>query len=177
MKLEGLVQATLCFPLDKKGRVLLGRKTRVIGIGLYNAPGGGIETNESIVEATVREVTEEIGLHIRPEDIEPRAIVLCHNFKKDGVTPFDCRIFVSTANQYVGEPSEADGGLVKLQWFPTMHLPLQEMMVGDATWATEVFTGTPFFAEVWYAPHMQTLAQETRIQLCTKEDLLRSWHS
>src|SRR3989344_3778339 len=43
MKLDGLVHATVCFPLNDRGEALIGRKTRIIGIGLYNGPGGGIE--------------------------------------------------------------------------------------------------------------------------------------
>ncbi|OEV03772.1 methyltransferase [Streptomyces nanshensis] len=43
---------------DAAGRVLLGRSTR----GMWELPGGRIETGESAQEAAVRELTEETGL-------------------------------------------------------------------------------------------------------------------
>lgn len=36
--------------------------------GLLEFPGGGVEQNESPLQAVVREVEEEVGISIRPED-------------------------------------------------------------------------------------------------------------
>ena len=46
---------------DPSGRVLLGRSTR----GMWELPGGRIETGESALAAAVRELTEESGLTAR----------------------------------------------------------------------------------------------------------------
>ena len=174
MKLEGLVHATVCFPLNNRGEALIGRKTRIIGIGLYNGPGGGIEKNESIDEATVREVREETGIKIDPRHLERRAVVYCHNYKKDGVTPFDCKLFVSMAPVWQGTPRPSDE-FIDLRWVAPRDLPVNEMMAGDRDWVPRVLVGDTLVAEVWYAPGMKRLARPTRIELRTQEELDSSW--
>jgi len=174
MKLEGLVHATVCFPVDTSGRVLMGRKTRVIGVGLFNAPGGGVEEGETIDEATAREVREEIGIVIDPTKLQRRAIVRCNNFKKDGVTPFVCKLYVSVAQIWRGTARQSNE-LVDLVWFLPHQLPLAQMMAGDRDWVPQVLEGKTLSAEAWYAPGMKRLAKPTRIEPRTQEELDRSW--
>ncbi len=174
MKLDGLVHATVCFPIDTSGRVLMGRKTRIIGIGLYNGPGGGIKKNEGIDEATVREVREEIEIIIDPRHLERHAVVYCHNYKKDGVTPFDCKLYVSVAPVWTGAPRPSKE-LVDLRWVAPRNLPLAKMMAGDRDWVPQVLAGKILAAEVWYAPGMMRLAKPTRIEPRTPDELDRSW--
>ncbi len=174
MKLEGLVHATVCFPLNENGEVLIGRKTRIIGVGLYNGPGGGIEKNETVDAATVREVREEINIQIDPLHLERRAVVYCHNYKKDGITPFDCKLYVSVAPVWTGTPRSSKE-LVDLRWVAPRNLPLAEMMAGDRGWAPRVLAGEMLAAEVWYAPGMQRLAKPTHIEPRTQKELNRSW--
>ena len=174
MKLEGLVHATVCFPIDTSGRVLMGRKTRIIGVGLFNAPGGGIEEGETIDEATAREVREETGIVIDPAKLQRRAIVHCNNFKKDGVTPFACRLYVSVAEVWRGTARQSNE-LVDLVWFFPHQLPFVQMMAGDRDWVPQVLQGKQIAAEVWYAPGMKNIAQPTRVEPRTQEELNRSW--
>ena len=174
MKLEGLVHATVCFPLNNRGEALIGRKTRIIGIGLYNGPGGGIEKNESIDKATVREVREETGIKIDPRNLERRAVVYCHNYKKDGVTPFDCKLYVSVAPVWQGTPRPSDE-FIDLRWVAPRDLPVNEMMAGDRGTQSRVLVGDTLVAEVWYAPGMKNLAKQARIEPRTPEELNRSW--
>ena len=174
MKLKGLVHASVCFPVDINGRVLMGRKTRVIGVGLYNGPGGGIEDGETIDEGTVREVREEVSIIIEPAKLQRRAVIVCNNFKNDGLTPFVCKLYVSIAPVWEGVAKQSKE-LVDLMWFPRNHLPIAQMMAGDRDWVPHVLQGKILTAEVWYAPGMQRLAKPTHIKLCTQEELNRSW--
>jgi ADP-ribose pyrophosphatase YjhB (NUDIX family) len=48
------------------GRLLLVRRGRGAGIGLWSVPGGRVEWGESLVDAVVREVAEETGLAVVP---------------------------------------------------------------------------------------------------------------
>ncbi|RAY13279.1 NUDIX hydrolase [Actinomadura craniellae] len=48
------------------GRLLLIRRGRPPGAGLWSLPGGRVEPGESDVAAVVREVREETGLLVRP---------------------------------------------------------------------------------------------------------------
>src|SRR3990172_6127140 len=55
----------------QRGRILLVRHGAAYhGRGFLVAPGGGVENDESIIQAAVREVKEETGL-----DVVPRKIV------------------------------------------------------------------------------------------------------
>ncbi|MBB2913525.1 ADP-ribose pyrophosphatase YjhB (NUDIX family) [Streptosporangium becharense] len=52
--------------LDGSGRILLIRRGRPPGEGLWSVPGGRVEPGESDAEAVVREVLEETGLTVVP---------------------------------------------------------------------------------------------------------------
>ena len=50
------------------GRVLTVRKR---GTRRYMLPGGKPEAGERAIETAVREVREELGIHVRPDELEP----------------------------------------------------------------------------------------------------------
>ncbi len=50
---------------DDAGRVLLVRRGRPPGEGLWTVPGGKLEPHEQLADAVVREVREETGLQVR----------------------------------------------------------------------------------------------------------------
>ncbi len=50
----------------RDGRVLIVRRARMPGSGVYTLPGGVVETGETLTEAVTREVREETGLEIEP---------------------------------------------------------------------------------------------------------------
>jgi 8-oxo-dGTP diphosphatase len=46
----------------RAGRVLIARRARAPLIGLYSLPGGGVEIGETLREAALRELAEEVGI-------------------------------------------------------------------------------------------------------------------
>ena len=60
---------------DDAGRLLVVRRGRAPGAGLWSLPGGRIEPGETPAEAAVREVHEETGLEVEVEEVLITAIV------------------------------------------------------------------------------------------------------
>lgn len=59
---------------DKK--ILLGKRKNCYGAGTWAFPGGHLEFGERLVDCICREMSEEIGAHLTPEDFgEPVSIV------------------------------------------------------------------------------------------------------
>lgn len=54
--------------MDEEGRLLVVRRGRPPGEGLWSIPGGRVEPGESDAEAVAREVREETGLLVRVGD-------------------------------------------------------------------------------------------------------------
>ena len=50
----------------REGKILIVRRGRGPGRGLYTLPGGGVEVGETLFEAVKREVMEETGLMVEP---------------------------------------------------------------------------------------------------------------
>ncbi|MEO3859690.1 NUDIX domain-containing protein [Acrocarpospora sp. B8E8] len=54
---------------DSDGRLLLVRRGRPPGEGLWSLPGGRVEAGENDFEAVVREIREETGLDVVPGEL------------------------------------------------------------------------------------------------------------
>ncbi len=54
---------------DESGKLLLGREDGFYPPGIFRMIGGGIDEGEAVIEGTIREVKEEIGLDVRKDDL------------------------------------------------------------------------------------------------------------
>ncbi len=128
-------QTTLCFLL-KDDQVLLAMKKRGFGAGKWNGVGGKVAEKEDVVAAAAREIKEEVGVTVAPEDLE-RVGTLNFDFSDEHDWAQSCTVFI--ARRWEGEPSESEE--VRPQWYRKNALPFDSMWVDDPHWLPMVLAG------------------------------------
>lgn len=164
MEEKVLLNATLVFLVRNRGdQVLLALKTKKIGAGCWNGYGGGIEPGEDPQEAAIRELQEESGAVVSPDNLEKAAVVDFHNTKTDG-TVFTCRVHVYLAHAWQGEPKETDE-MAQPTWFNRLDLPLNQMMAADRDWFPPILSGNKIRASASYSPFQKELLKPVEVQV------------
>ena len=90
--------------------------------GYWAVPAGHVEADESVLAAALREVREEVGVTVAPDDLVP--LCAMHRSRRNG-DPIDERVdFFFTASVWTGEPRllEPDKA-AGLEWFDLGALP------------------------------------------------------
>ena len=144
--------------------VLLAKKTKSIGKGLWNGYGGGIEEGESPEDAAVRETFEETdhGITIKKEHLTQVADTNFHNTKEDGST-FVLNAKVYVVNMYSGTPNPSDE-MSDPTWFNKNNLPLDKMLPADKIWVPIVLSGKKIKFKVSFGPHQAYMISEPEIE-------------
>lgn len=120
----------------REGEVLLGMKKRGFGAGRWNGFGGKLEGEETVEEAVVREVTEEVSL--LPTEME-KVGVLEFAFQNDPIV-LEVHVFKVTA--YEGEPVESEE--MRPEWFTWDEVPFSQMWKDDEYWFPYLRVGKKF---------------------------------
>jgi NAD+ diphosphatase len=103
----------------KDGHVMVSQRGIEPFKGMYDLPGGFVDFNESAQHAAIREMAEELGVQLRPEQIE-LVNTYTHYYMED-VTTVDV-IFV--VRDWDGQPAAHDD-VAKLEWQPFSFLDEQ----------------------------------------------------
>ena len=130
-----MTRTNICFLL-RDGEVLLGMKKRGFGAGKWNGFGGKLRPDEDMRDAMVREVKEETGLDVAPDDLRD-AGAISFTFKDNSAWDNSCQVF--TVHQWSGEPAESEE--MRPKWYPVNRLPFDDMWVDDPHWVPLVLTG------------------------------------
>ena len=129
----------------KDDQILLGLKKRGFGQGKWNGFGGKVKIGEeSILQGAVREVEEECGLVLQPEDVH-QVGVIDFEFKDD---PVHLEVHVFEAKKYTGEVTESEEMAPK--WFAIQDIPYDKMWIDDVHWHPYFFKGQKFKAYFLY---------------------------
>ncbi len=116
---------TLCV-IHQHPRVLLGMKKRGFGAGRWNGFGGKVEEGESIEEAAIREVKEEVGVDVNSVQ---KAGVIEFTFEND---PKILEVHIFKCDDFEGKPTESEE--MKPQWFNIVEIPFKQMWSDDLYW-------------------------------------------
>ena len=128
-------EVTLCLFIDK-GKILLGMKKRRFGTGKWNGFGGKLENGESVHENVVREIKEEIGVSVRPEDTEKVGLI---DFNFLDKPEWNQKMHVFLVKSWEGEPQESEE--MRPQWFDIKDIPFDAMWPDDKHWLPMVLAG------------------------------------
>ena len=150
---------TLVF-LRNETKVLLGMKKRGFGVGKWNGFGGKVEQGETIAEAAAREVKEECGLVVDPEDFEETA-EMEFEFKDD---PVKLEVHVFQTRKFSGEVIESEE--MKPEWFEEDAVPYKSMWLDDELWYPYMFSNQNFKAYFLFEGHDKMLNH--KIELVNK---------
>ena len=145
---------TLCFPIDKKGRLLLGRKRRGFGIAKWNGFGGKIESGETFPDCAIRELHEESGLVADPADLE---LVAFLDFHFQDAPDLDHIGYVYLLHHWQGTVRQTEE--MEPQWFGSHELPFEEMWQGDRKWIPLIQQGKMLKGRINFGTDGETVAQ------------------
>ena len=134
-------------------QVLLGHKKTGLGTGKIVGLGGHVEAGESAAQAAAREVKEEAGIAVAPEDLQQAA----HLTFLFPVRPrWDMTVAVFTGADWTGEATETDE--ITPEWFPLTALPLDRMWDDAKHWLPRILAGEHVRATFTYASDCETVA-------------------
>lgn len=121
--MEDRFQCSICVDLlmlkqenDKLKVLLMRRKNTGFNDGEYELPGGHLESDEDLFDAMLREISEELLIDAKREDLE--IAHLMHHFSGRRINV----IFKINGESFIpaiGEPEKCD----KLEWFDLNNLP------------------------------------------------------
>ena len=104
--MQDYADCTCTFRRDSARGIILrdGRVAMVHSLrdGYYKFPGGGIEKDESPVEAMIRETREEAGLIVRPDTVQAYGLV--HRIQRGSQDPNEC--FIQDNFYYICEAED-----------------------------------------------------------------------
>ena len=153
---------TLCF-LIRDDEICLAMKKRGFGMGKWNGIGGKVEDGETIEEAAIRELYEEINVKTNITNLEKIGnIKFYFNDKPD----WNQRMHIYFINQWQGDPKESEEMAPK--WYKKNQIPYESMWVDDPHWLPQVLDGKKIEAEFYFNKDGAEIDKFTVNELATK---------
>lgn len=150
------IESTLLILRDGD-KILLAKKKRGFGEGLYNGVGGKLEKGESVLDAMIRETQEEIG--VTPTTYEKYGINEFLEFVNDEETNLVFHLFIAT--EWEGEPTESEE--MAPEWFDIENIPYDKMFKDDRYWLPLVLEGKKVRGKFVFDKNWNSLAREVEV--------------
>ncbi len=112
-------------------------KKRGFGVGKWNGPGGKPDLGETLEEAAIRELKEEVGIKAKKDKL--LKVALLHFYFPRDKVGWDQDVHVYLLKNWEGEAEESEE--MKPEWFKEDNLPFDQMWRDDRYWMPEVFSG------------------------------------
>jgi 8-oxo-dGTP diphosphatase len=146
--MSGTTNRPTAHVLIRRGNELLFvmRSNTVWQRGKYSLPAGRVETGESFREAAVREVLEEVGLRVLPEQL--RQVYTLHRNEAECGTIW-VEVFFE-AELWEGEPHNGEPSLHSgIEWLPAGALPLDKIIPNHAAALQNLALGETYSEMGW----------------------------
>lgn len=149
-------QTTVCFLIRKtpEMEVLLGLKKIGFGSGKFTGIGGKVESGESIEEAAIREVEEEIGVKIAREYLEYRGAV---KFIFPSNIEWSQEVSIFLAASWSGDLQGSNE--MDPYWFKPSDIPYHQMWQDAAYWLPKVLAGTRIQSTITFLNDNETVGE------------------
>ena len=135
---------TLCLLL-RDDEILLAVKKRGFGVGKLNGIGGKVDKGESIVEAAVRELKEEVGVTADLKHLESIGDI---KFYFKNKSDWDQHMHIFFVKNWEGEPAESEE--MKPEWHKQQNIPFDRMWSDDRHWIPLVLSGKKIKGEFYF---------------------------
>ena len=154
-----MLQNTICFlikkgPRGKLTEILLARKKTGFGKGKVVGVGGNLEPGETVQQACVREIEEEISVQLEEEDLERVAKL---TFYFPAKPEWNRVVYVYFADRWQGTPESSRE--VDPFWVDVENLPIDEMWADSGLWLVDILSGRKIVGRFTFQPDNETLAE------------------
>jgi 8-oxo-dGTP diphosphatase len=136
---------TSCYLRNNQQEVSLGQKKRGFGAGYYVGIGGQLEPGETVEQAAVRELAEEVGVIVDPRDLVPAGSVI---FLFPAYPDWNLDMVLFQAERWQGEMGESEE--MTPAWFHPKDIPYEKMWQDARFWLPHILTGIKLQARIVY---------------------------
>lgn len=157
MELPDVCVAYLLRTAHGRAQVLLGHKRTGLGRGKVVGVGGKIEAGESVRDAAVREIAEEIGVRVDAARLRSAGVIDYHFPSRP---EWSQRSHVFTCTEWEGEPSASTE--LEPAWFDVHAVPYERMWDDASRWLPDVLGGGSVRADYTFGDDLATVVTERR---------------